>query len=117
MKTKLLYKGLFFLFFSFAVFSVQAQEKEINVKSVLEGKNFIFKAQSASPTALPMRQLTGDNYNLRLSGATLISFLPYFGRAFTSPSPGAPGGYSFTSTEFDYTTKSRRKGGWDVVIK
>ena len=118
MKTKLLfYKGLFFLLFSFTLFSVQAQEKDINVKSVLEGKSFVFKAQSASPTAMPMRQLTGDNYNLLLSGDTLVSHLPYFGRAFSAPSPGAPGGYSFTSTDFDYTARARRKGGWDVVIK
>jgi hypothetical protein len=117
MKTKLLYKGVLFLVFSFAIFSVRAQEKDINVKSVLEGKNFVFMAQSASPTAMPMRQLTGDSYNLRLSGDTLVSYLPYFGRAYSAPSPGASGGYSFTSTEFDYTTKARRKGGWDVVIK
>ena len=118
MKTKsLFYKGLFLLLFSFVVFSVQAQEKNINLKSVFEGKNFIFKAQSASPTTMPMRQLTGDNYNLRLSGDTLVSYLPYFGRAYTAPSPSAPGGYNFTSTDFDYSTKARRKGGWDVVIK
>ena len=118
MKTKSrFYKTLFFSVFLFTIFSVQAQEKGMNVKSVLEGKRFIFKAQSVSPTAMPMRQLTGDNYNLRVTGDTLVSYLPYFGRAFSAPSPGAPGGYSFTSTDFDYTAKARRKGGWDVVIK
>ena len=118
MKTKSrFYKTLFFSVFLFTIFSVQAQEKGMNVKSVLEGKHFIFKAQSVSPTAMPMRQLTGDNYNLRVTGDTLVSYLPYFGRAFSAPSPGAPGGYSFTSTDFTYTAKARRKGGWDVVIK
>ena len=117
MKTRFLfYKSLGGLLFLLAVISAQAQEKDVSLNSLVEGKSFIFKVQSASPTAMPMRQLSGDNYSLRLSADSLVSYLPYFGRAYTAPFPGAPGGYIFTSTDFDYTAKARRKGGWDVVI-
>ena len=30
---------------------------------------------------------------------------------------GQPGGLNFTSTEFQYNLKSKKKGGWDITIK
>ena len=109
-------KNFLFIVFVFFVGAVQAQDKDADIKSMVEAKRFVFKAQSVSPPSMPLRQLTGDNYELRILGDSLISYLPYFGRAYTAPSPGSTGGYNFTSTKFDYNTKSRKKGGWDIII-
>ena len=66
---------------------------------------------------MAMRHVTGDNYSLRLSGDSLFSFLPYFGRAYSAPFPGTSGGYNFISTDFDYSAIQRKKGRWDILIR
>src|SRR5688572_2849335 len=102
MNSSILYKKLLFLLIVFVVTTAHAQDKSSAIKSMLDNKRFVFKAQSASPTSMAVRQLTGDNYNLLISEDSLVSFLPYFGRAYTAPSPGANAGYNFTSKDFDY---------------
>ncbi|MEP7319290.1 MAG: DUF4251 domain-containing protein, partial [Panacibacter sp.] len=54
---------------------------------------------------------------LRISKDTIISYLPYFGRAYTAPISPEDGGINFTSTDFEYTTALRKKGGWSIEIK
>ena len=61
-------------------------------------------------------QLTSD-YTLTVRGDTVIAFLPYFGRAYTAPLDPAKGGIDFTSTNFDYKAKQRKKGNWEINIK
>ena len=113
-----LYKKLFFLAWAFVVTTAHSQgDKSSSIKSMIETKRFVFKVQSVLPTSMPMRQLTGDDYYVHLFGDSLVSYLPYFGRSYTAPLPGAPGGYNFTSKDFEYTGKNKKKGGWDVVIK
>jgi hypothetical protein len=110
-------KPLIFLAFVFCFVTARAQEESNNIKSLIEAKQFVFKAQTALPASMSTRQLSGDNYDLKLFGDSLVSYLPYFGRAYTAPVPGSPGGYNFTSTKFEFTAKERKKGGWDIIIK
>ena len=101
---------------SFALLaSAQELDKE-KVKSLVESKNFVFKVQSVQPMGGPSRQMTSD-YDLRLLGDSVVSYLPYFGRAYTAPDPGDPGGINFTSTTFEYKAKPKKKGGWNIEIR
>ncbi len=86
------------------------------VKNWVDAKDYVFVAQSVSPLRGRTRQLT-SGYDLRVSADTVISYLPFFGRAFTAPINPAEGGINFTSTDFEYTAAARKKGGWDIVIK
>ena len=117
MNSSVLLKKLLFLIIAFVVTTAHAQDKSAAIKSMLDKKRFVFKAQTVLPTSMALRHLTGDNYNLSVSGDSLVSYLPYFGRAYSAPSPGANAGYNFTSKDFDYTTTTRKKGGWEVIIK
>ena len=91
--------------------------KESSVKSLVDAKSYVFIAQTVLPAGGRIRQLT-SYYDLEVSKDTIVSALPYFGRAYTPPiDPSEGGGISFTSTNFDYTTTERKKGGWDVSIK
>jgi hypothetical protein len=110
-------KPFILLVFAFCFVTAEAQVKSNDIKSMIETKQFVFKAQTVLPTSMSIRQLSGDNYDLKLFGDSLVSYLPYFGRAYTAPVPGSPGGYNFTSTKFDFTAKERKKGSWDIVIK
>ena len=90
--------------------------QKANVSALIEAKRFVFQAQSVSPLRGGSRQLS-PGYNLLVSPDTVISDLPFFGRAYQA-SPGAiGGGVKFTSTDFEYTVKDRKKGGWDITIK
>jgi hypothetical protein len=63
-----------------------------------------------------VRQLTPD-YDLKITKSSIVSYLPYFGRAYSAPLDPTQGGIQFTSKDFEYTATPRNKGGWDVLIK
>jgi hypothetical protein len=91
------------------------KDKKAQIKSIVEAQNYVFKAQSALPTAGAVRQLNGD-YDLRISKDTIFSDLPYFGRAYTAPLNPSEGPLRFISTDFQYSIATRKKGGWNVTI-
>jgi len=86
------------------------------ILTAIEKKQFTFLAQSVTPMKVGTRQLT-PGYTLRISGDTLTCNLPYFGRVYQPSLSTTDGGLNFTSYQFDYQTKVRKKGGWDIRIK
>jgi hypothetical protein len=95
-----------------------AQDKpaESDIKALVENKNFVFSAQSASP----MRGRTvhlSPGYTLEVSADTVVSNLPYYGRSYSAPMNPSDAGIKFTSLDFTYDVKDRKKNGWDVTIK
>ena len=85
------------------------------IEHLIEGKRFRFEAQTVSPSGGPTRQLT-SYYDLTIKGDSLVSFLPYFGRAYVAPMSANDAGIRFTSTEFNYEINPRKKGGWNIKI-
>ena len=96
--------------------SVNAQDKKPEeVKKIVESKNFIFKAQTVIPQSSSSRILTTD-YDLTITGDSVISYLPYFGRAYSAPLDPTKGGIQFTSTKFEY--KQIKDGDeWEITIR
>jgi len=96
-------------------FSQDATSQSTGIKNLIDSKRFVFEVQST----VPMRGITKhESYGffLKVSGDTLICYLPYYGRA-TIPTmdPGARP-LDFTSTHFECSVNDRKKGGWDVLI-
>ena len=91
-------------------------EKIAQVKILVDSQNYVFVAQSAMPMSGRVRQLTPD-FDLKVTKSSIVSYLPYFGRAYTAPIDPTQGGIQFTSKDFEYTANPRAKGGWDVLIK
>lgn len=103
--------------FSNQLYAQKQQDKEQAIEKMVTARNYVFKAQTVLPTSpTANRQLTSD-YDVRISPDTIITYLPYFGRAYNAPMDPTKGGIQFTSTKFDYTQTTRKKGGWDIVIK
>lgn len=100
--------------FSATMASAQKLDKA-SVQNAVNSKQFVFKAQTVLPMAGTSRFLTTD-YDVKVLGDSLVSYLPYFGRAY-NVTYGDRGGIDFTSTQFDYKVKPRKKGGWDVSIE
>jgi len=93
-----------------------SKSKESEIKELLDAKNFVFKARSASSTGGGFRQLTSE-YDLSLEGDTASSHLPYFGRAYSAPVGSTGGGIRFTSTDFEYRVGEKKNGRWNVLIQ
>ena len=85
------------------------------VREALESKNFVFKAEFVSPQRGTTRPLTPE-YDLKVNEEKLVSFLPYFGRAFIAPVDPSRGPIQFTSEKFDYKWTKQKKNRWEVTI-
>lgn len=101
------------LFLSITTIHAQDLDKA-TVKNLVDSKSFTFKAQTVLPMTGASRQLTSE-YDLKLLGDSMVAYLPYFGRAYGPINPGE-GGINFTSTNFEYNAKPKKKGSWDVNI-
>lgn len=123
MKSLNLKKPITLLVAVLALNSMQAQnatkdkekEKTAKVQSIVNAKEFVFIAESALSMGGRSIFLTSP-YNVSVSSDTVISDLPYFGRAYSAPINPTEGGIKFTSTNFDYKTQPRKKGGWEILI-
>lgn len=106
--------------FNFVIAQSSKKEKDSvkaqMTKSQVEAKSFVFQAQSASPMRGGRRNLT-PGYTLLISNDTLVSDLPYFGRAYSAGYGTSDGGIKFTSTKFESTVKNRKKEGWEINVK
>jgi hypothetical protein len=90
--------------------------KQAEIKQMVEAQNFVFKANYALPMRGGSRALTSD-YDLTISKDTIVSFLPYFGRAYVAPPPGTTdGGIKVNTTKFTYSS-AKKGSGWNITIK
>lgn len=89
--------------------------KAAELKKNIEAKSFTFVADQMLPQGGGTKILTSE-YDLRSTGDSVISFLPYFGRAYFDVGYNTDSGIKFTSTKFDYNLKEQ-KGGWQITIK
>lgn len=90
--------------------------KKIIIKNLIDSQNFIFVPQTVSPLRGGIRELT-SYYDLEVSKDSIISYLPYFGRAYTAPLNPSEVGVNFTSTNFEYKVAPGKKGSWNISIK
>lgn len=90
------------------------QQKELKTK--IEQKKFVFIPLSANTMSGRNINLS-STYTFEVSGDTLKSNLPYFGRAYSAPFDPSDGGINFTSTRFQYTCSAKKDGPYRLVLK
>ena len=90
--------------------------EEGELKNIIDSKTFKFVAERTEPLRLKPRYLTSQ-YDVILNKDSLISYLPYFGRAYQAPVNPTEGGIQFTSTNFSYLAAPGKKGSWTVTIE
>lgn len=90
--------------------------KQARIKNWVDSQNYVFKAQTAMPMSGASRQLTSD-YDLKITKNAVVSYLPYYGKAYSAPMDMRGGGIQFTSKDFAYKATPGKKGGWDIQIK
>lgn len=109
---------LTFLLFSMALAgpSFSQDHDESSILKAIDSKEYIFRVRSILPATGGTRQVTSP-YDLTVNKDSLISFLPYFGRAYTATIGQTTDPLNFTSTKFTYTLKEGKKGGWIIQIR
>lgn len=102
--------------YTFAAAQGQSTTTEEKTASLIKSGEFVFTARTALPMRGSSRNLTSE-YELSVSRDSIVSYLPYFGRAYTAPMDPSKGGIQFTSTDFGYRVDDLRKGGWRITIQ
>ncbi len=107
----------FFLLLSVSESHAQDKTKdgltESQITELVTSRQFRFKAQNMFPSGGGSRVLT-ENYTMNVSPEEINADLPYMGRAYTAPVNPSDGGIRFTSKDFTYEKKDRKKGGWEL---
>ena len=93
------------------------QARQLQIRSLVDSQHYTFNAEIAMPMTGRTIQLTGDSYDLEIGSASILSYLPYFGRAYSAPLDPARAGIQFTTKNFEYTATPGSGGGWNVLIK
>jgi hypothetical protein len=93
------------------------QEQYAKLKSLIESRQYVFMAQSATSMKGRTVQLS-TGYGLKLNKDSLHVDLPYYGRAYSTSYPANNDmGVKVNSHDFSYTADTTKKGGWNVNIK
>lgn len=91
-------------------------EKLAEVKALIESQNYVFNAQNAFPIGGRMRNIT-SNYDLTVTKDSVVSYLPYFGRAYTADYNATRSPLDFKTKSFNYNVAPGKKDGWSVTIE
>src|SRR4029079_8253667 len=94
----------------------KAARQEQEIKNLIDSQKYVLKAQMVYPLGGRSRNLTSD-YDLRVTKESVVSYLPYFGRAYSATPGSSSGGIEFTSKEFEYAVTAGKKGEWEILIK
>jgi len=87
-----------------------------DVKELVNSKSYSFEAQTATPSAGRLKQLT-PGYALKLTGDSLIAHLPYFGKAYTASLNPSDVGINVVTTDFDYQVSEGKKNRYEVSLR
>ena len=104
------------LFYVAVVATTSAQQNDPEkLQEAVDTKTFVFEGRQASGVRGRMIQLD-PGYTLDVSPERVIGNLPFFGRSYQGMPGSTDIGLSFEFSEFDYSVKPRKKGGWDITI-
>src|SRR5690606_37878184 len=86
------------------------------IEQMINNHSFIFVAERMNPLRGRSRILT-SSYDVRINNDSLVSYLPYFGRAYRAPVDPTNVGTQFTSTNFTYVVGEIKNNQWRVTLK
>lgn len=112
---------LMLIFISLLLFKCSSTKNTTNnveraaVAKMVNDHSFIFVAERMDPLRGRSRILT-SSYDVRVNNDSLVSYLPYFGRAYSAPIDPSNVGTQFTSTNFTYQGNEVKNNQWRISI-
>lgn len=90
-------------------------QKAQEIKELIDSKRFTVDVNRAIPMGGRAVNLTSP-YTLEMRGDSVISYLPYFGRAYSAPYGGGDG-LRFEKSITDYQTSFNKKGTAQIQFR
>lgn len=115
---------------SFGALQLSAQTDKETTAKIVKEQNFVFNALQAIPMAdndlnqilnsYPnsrnnILNLSGAQYDVRVTKDSVVAYLPYFGRSFNPSIDPNDAGIRFKSKDFKYTSV-KKKNNWQITI-
>ncbi len=91
----------------------EAKEME-DVKAMVDSKTFVFKARTVNPMKGRTINLTTD-YDVKITGDSIFSYLPYFGVAYTASYGGTDSPMIFDKP-FESCKSEKTKNGYLINV-
>jgi hypothetical protein len=120
MKSKLLPGILLLLSLPFIDYAQDNTNDTSNLSPVakmLLNRTYQFTATYVQPMTGRQRNVSGDNYTLKVNKGLLEADLPYFGKSTSAPIGTADIGIKFTSKDFTYESNTLSKAREQITIK
>ena len=108
--------SIFLFFLTLTCFAQAQQTDPAKLLMAVDSKTFVFEARQASGVRGRMIQLD-PGYTLEVNSDKVVGDLPFYGRSYQSNPGTTDGGLKFEFSAFDYSVKTRKKGGWDITIE
>ena len=124
-------KTVLFIMFSISLMPLQAQTDKATTAKVIAAQSFIFNATDAYPmessalnkvlNQLPnsrssLMNLSGGQYEVRITKDSVVAYLPYFGRTYTPSMDPNEAGTKFKSKDFKYSVDKKKKN-WVITVE
>jgi hypothetical protein len=124
------YSYIFAFIFALTAVQVYGQTDKATTTKIVEDRNFSFIATRAVPmqsnalnqvlNSMPNGQnsiinLSGSQYDVRITKDSVVAYLPYFGRSYTPSLDPKEAGTRFKSKDFKYSSVKRKKN-WTITI-
>ena len=97
-------------------FVIGLKAQSTDVDQAVKDKRFTISVQSMSPRRGGFRQLT-SLYTFSVTPDTIVTELPYAGRAYQASMGTGDTGIKFLSRDFEYEAKPGKKGAWEIALK
>lgn len=124
-------KHLFLLtiLFGFIIGNTSAQEKTEKIdtnheavysgglEELLNSKTFEFIANTVYPSSGAPKNLVGSGYSVSYSPEMIISYLPFFGRAYSGTTMGRDKGMRFEGKPESFSVEKKKEYQINTVVK
>jgi len=84
-------------------------EQQKQVSDLINGKEFVFEAQTAYPTGSKSVNLSGNPNFVKFSPEMIDGSMPFFGRAYGSIGYGGDPGLRFSNKPEEFTVSEKKK--------
>lgn len=93
-------------------------EKQSQVEAMMNTRTFLFTARTAIPQGYKTVNLNTNMYNVSFAPEYIISYLPYYGRAYSGIGYGNDSGLKFEGKPEEFTvTKGKKNFSAKAVVK
>jgi len=93
-------------------------EKQQQTEALMNAREFVFVGRTAIPTGFKTMDLTTNTNYVKFHPDSIESYMPFFGKAYSSIGYGGDGGLKFSGKPEDYTvTKGAKNYQVNATVK